>query len=66
MARRSPPSEKLYEWRITRIRSTLAALIGHVQAPDAERAIKEAIAKYEIRAHEQARLAAKRVKEVRP
>ena len=44
-----------------------AALIGHVQAPDAERAIKEAITKYEISSpHEQARLAAKRVKEVRP
>jgi predicted component of type VI protein secretion system len=42
-------------------------LIGHVQAPDAERAIKEAIAKYEIRSrHVQARLAAVRVKEVEP
>jgi hypothetical protein len=67
MARRSRPSEKLYEWRITRIRSMPAALIGHVQAPDAERAIKEAIAKYEISSpHERARLAAVRVKEVQP
>jgi hypothetical protein len=28
----------MYEWRITRIRSTPAALIGHVEAPDAEQA----------------------------
>jgi hypothetical protein len=27
----------MYEWRITRIRSTPAALIGHVEAADAER-----------------------------
>jgi hypothetical protein len=57
----------LREWRSTRIRSTPAALIGHVQAPDAERAIKEVIAKYEISSpHEQACLAAQRVKKVRP
>jgi hypothetical protein len=60
-------SEKIYDWRITRIPSTPAALIGHVEAPYAGHAIKEAIAKYEIsRPHEQARLAARRVKEVRP
>jgi hypothetical protein len=27
------PRAKLYEWRITRIRSTPAALIGYMQAP---------------------------------
>jgi hypothetical protein len=26
------PAPKLYQWRITRIRSTPAALIGHVEA----------------------------------
>jgi hypothetical protein len=56
----------LYEWRITRIRSTPAVLIGHVEAPDADQAIKEAIRRYEITSpHEQARLAALRVREVR-
>jgi hypothetical protein len=55
----------MYEWRITRIRSTPAALIGHVQAPDADQAIKEAISKYAITdPDEQNRLAAQRVKEV--
>jgi predicted chitinase len=58
------PREKLYEWRITRIRATPAALVGHVEAPNAEQAVKAAIEKYEItNPHEQARLAAQRVKE---
>jgi hypothetical protein len=56
---------KLYEWRITRIRSTPAVLIGYVQAPDAEQAVKEAIVRYGIsNPQEQARLAAQRVKEI--
>jgi hypothetical protein len=55
---------RLYD-RESRASDPPAALIGHVQAPDAERAIIEAIAKYEISSpHEQARLAAQRVKEV--
>ena len=64
MSKRSPRS-KLYEWRITRIRATPAAFIGYVQAPDADQAIKEAIAKFEISIpHVQTRLAAQRVKEI--
>jgi hypothetical protein len=64
MPKRSPRS-KLYEWRTTRIRSTPAVLIGYVQAPDAEQAVKEAIARYGIsNPQQQARLAAQRVKEV--
>jgi hypothetical protein len=63
MPKRNP--QKLYEWRIARIRSTPAALIGHVEAADAEQAIKEAISKYAItNPQEQDRLAAQRVKEV--
>ena len=58
------PREKLFEWRITRIRAT-PALIGYVQAPDAEQAVKEAIARYWIdNPQEQARLAVQRVKEI--
>jgi hypothetical protein len=41
MPKRSP-REKRFEWR-TRIRATPARLIGYVQAPDAEQAVKEAI-----------------------
>ena len=64
MSKRSLRS-KLYEWRITRIRGTPAAFIGYVEAPDAEQAIQAAISRYEISSpHEQARLAAQRVREV--
>jgi len=60
-----PAPQKLYQWRITRIRSTPAALIGHVEAPDAEQAIKEAIREFGITDPEQQkRLAAQPVKEV--
>jgi hypothetical protein len=56
-------SSKVYEWRITRIRSSPAAFVGYVEAPDAERAIKEAIEQFGIsNSHQQARLAAQRVK----
>ena len=64
MSKRSPRS-KLYEWRITRIRSTPAAFVGYVRAPDADQAVKEAIVKYEIsNPHQQARLAAQQAKEI--
>jgi hypothetical protein len=64
MSKRSLP-QKLYEWRITRIRSTPAAFIGHVEAPDAEEAVKEAIRKFGITdPDQQKRLAAQPVKEV--
>jgi hypothetical protein len=40
-------------------------LIGYVQAPDAEQAVKEAIARYGIsNPQDQSRLAAQRVKEI--
>jgi hypothetical protein len=56
---------RTYKWRITRIRSTPARFIGYVQAPDAEQAVKEAIARYGIsNPHAQARLAAQCVKEI--
>ena len=60
------PSKKMYEWRVTRIRATPAALIGYVEAPDAEEAIKEAIRAFGITDPEQRkRLAAQRVKEIK-
>jgi hypothetical protein len=64
MAKR--PNTKMYEWRITRIRSTPAALIGHVEAPDAEQVIKEAIREFGITdPQQQKRLAAQPVKEIK-
>jgi hypothetical protein len=64
MSKRSPRT-KLFEWRITRIRSTPAAFVGYVQAPDAEQAIQGAITQHGItNPHEQARLAAQRVREI--
>jgi len=64
MPKRSP-REKLFEWRVTRIRSTPAAFIGYVEAPNAEQAIEMAISRYGIKSpHEQARLSAQRVREV--
>jgi hypothetical protein len=64
MPKRSP-REKLFEWRVIKILSTPARLIGYVQAADAEQAVKEAIARYGIdNPNEQARLAAQRVKEI--
>jgi hypothetical protein len=56
----------MYEWRITRIRSTPAALIGHVEAADADQAIKEAIREFGIiDPEQQRRLAAQAVKEIK-
>jgi hypothetical protein len=64
MSKRSPRS-KLYEWCTTRIRSTPAAFVSYVEAPDADQAIEAAILQYGIKSpHEQARLAAQRVREV--
>jgi hypothetical protein len=56
------PRAKLYEWRITRIRSTPAALIGYVQAPDAEP--RKPSRDTGSATQQQARLAAQRVKEI--
>jgi hypothetical protein len=64
MSKRSP-REKLFEWRVIRIKSTPATMIGYYQAADAEQAIKQAIAECEITDPlTQARLAAQRVKEI--
>jgi hypothetical protein len=41
------PREKLFEWRVIKIKSTPATLIGYFKAPDAEQAIKLGIAELE-------------------
>jgi hypothetical protein len=48
MPKRPSPREKLFRWRISRIRSTPAVEIGTVEAPDAEQAIEEAIKEFGI------------------
>jgi hypothetical protein len=40
--------QKLYRWRITRLRGSPAALIGNVEAPDADQAIRIAIREFGI------------------
>jgi hypothetical protein len=53
---------KLYRWRITRIKASPAAMIGYVEAPDEEQAIRAAIREYRITDLEhQRRLAAQRM-----
>jgi 1,2-phenylacetyl-CoA epoxidase PaaB subunit len=57
----------LYEWRIVRLKSTPAALVGYVNAPDQEQAIAEAIEAFGISdLQRQSRLSAYKVREVRP
>jgi hypothetical protein len=52
----------MHAWAISRIKGTPAVEIGWVDAPDAETAIKEAIARYGIIDRErQKRLAVRRV-----
>ena len=62
MPKRSPrASPKQYEWRAIKIKITPAPLIGYFKAPDADLAIKLAIAERGIEGpHEQARLAAQK------
>jgi hypothetical protein len=46
------PSNKpvvLRNWRISLIKSTPAAFVGYIDAPDAESAIKQAIEQFEIK-----------------
>jgi hypothetical protein len=50
-------------WAISRIKGTPATMIGHIEAPDAETAIKDAIKRFGITDPEgQERLAARRTK----
>ena len=56
---------KLFQWRIIRIKASPAAVLGHVNAPDADQAIKQAIREFGITDPEQQkRLAAQPVKEI--
>jgi hypothetical protein len=61
------PAAPLYEWRVVRLKSTPAALIGYVNAPDQEQAIKKAIESFGIKdPQQQSRLSAYKIREVRP
>jgi hypothetical protein len=64
MPKRSP-REKLFEWRVIKIRSTPATLIGYFKAVSADDAIKQAIEEREIDDPlAQARLAAQKVRKI--
>jgi hypothetical protein len=61
MAKKAKPRTRT--WLVSRIKSTPAAVVGYVDAPDAESAIKEAIEKFGITDREQQqRLIARPVK----
>ena len=64
MSKRSPRS-KLYEWRVIQLKATPDRPIGYFEVANADDAIKAAIERHEISSpHEQARLAAQRVREI--
>ena len=42
----APP--KLHSWAIYRLKGTPAALLGHVEAPDADTAIRKAIDEFKV------------------
>jgi len=64
MPKRSPRI-KLFEWRVIKIRSTPAALVGYFTAANADDAIKRAIVEREISDPlTQSRLAAQKVREI--
>ena len=56
----SAPEGKQYTWNIYRLKGTPAALLGHVEAPDAETAIRTAIDEFKIEPAFHKRLLAQR------
>jgi hypothetical protein len=48
MAKRTAKSQKLSRWRITRLKASPSALIGYVEAPDQDTAIRTAIREFAI------------------
>ena len=56
----SAPSGRQYTWKIYHIKGTPAVLLGHVEAPDEETAIKKAIEQFEIGPELRNRLLAQR------
>jgi hypothetical protein len=64
MPKRSP-REKLFEWRVVRVHTTPAHVLGYYKAVSAPAAIRAAIKEHEITDPlTQSRLAAQRVREV--
>jgi hypothetical protein len=59
-ASEAAPPPKMYHWAIYRLKGTPAALLGHVEAPDAETAIKRAIDEFAIEPGLHKRLLAQR------
>jgi len=59
-AKTSKPRERIFRWRVSLLKATPAKLIGYVDAPDADTALKEAIKEYEVKERDQKRLVALR------
>jgi hypothetical protein len=58
---RARPAEKTeHRWRISRIRGTPAALLGHVYAPDQKTALQKAAEQFQVRPELVDRLVARR------
>jgi hypothetical protein len=55
-----PPTRRSLRWNIYHIKGTPAVLLGHVEAPDEESAIKSAIEEFKIIPALQTRLLAQR------
>jgi hypothetical protein len=53
-------AQERYSWAIYHIKGTPAKLLGHVEAPDEESAIKKAIEEFKITPELQKRLLAQR------
>jgi hypothetical protein len=60
MKKPAAPSPKLYTWNIYHIKGTPAALLGSVEAPDEQTAIKKAIEEFKISPALQKRFLAQR------
>ena len=63
MARTPKPGDKLERrWRISRIKSTPAAVLGHVNAPDEKSALERAAVEFQVPAALRNRLVARLVR----
>jgi|SoiMethySBSTD1v2_1073268.scaffolds.fasta_scaffold3183396_2 hypothetical protein len=62
MSERKAPSKREHPWRIVRLKSTPAAQLGIVMAPDEKSAIKRAATRFQVPLCLRDRLAAFRTK----
>ena len=58
---KQPSSKQTHSWAVYHIKGTPAKLIGIIDAPDKETAIKRAIEEYNVPPNERGRLMARRL-----